>query len=326
MSGHLWLPSVAVSRGADDGYERPALTGNAVGDLAEFGADGIQFGFSVFEGMRAYADGTSVLVFRARDHHERLRASCAALALPCPDYEVFTEAIEHAVCANDDGVTTRLYVRPIVFAASGDVMPLRDGRFVFAVLVKAFDPVIADLGVLVEEHMPRTVPMFAAVKTAGNYTSSALAMRDAHEAGCDTVLWLDGGGNIAECTTMNVFLFLDGRIVTPGLGAILPGVTRGTVLDLLAEAGEPVEERDVPLAELADRLAAGESVGVCTTSTALGIRRVSRLRLGSRDHRLEAKTPDAWQAMRERYAQATERFAEAPHPLVMARSHLFRTG
>ena len=324
-TARTWLPSVAVSRCVGDGagYGPPTLAGNAVGSVAEFGADGIQFGFSVFEGMRAYVNDSNLLIFRARDHHERLRVSCAALALPCPAYDVFVAAIEQAVRANRDHDSARLYVRPIVFAAGGDVMPQQSDEYVFAVLVKRFDPVLEGLSVLVEGTMPRTVPMFASVKTAGNYTSSALAMRTARRMGYDTILWLDGDGHLQECTTTNVFLRLGGRIVTPKLGSILPGVTRRTVLDLLAGMGERVIERDIHISEVSDALARRESLGMFTTSTGLGILRVSRLRLGSADHVLDGGMPDAWSRLRQRYCLVTERFTEADGSLatLLSRSH-----
>lgn len=323
-TGHLWLPSVAVSRSVGDGtaYEQPTLTANDVGSLAEFSADGIQFGFSVFEGMRAYVADPEFLVFRARDHYERLTTSCAALALPCPAYDVFIEAIEQAVRANWGGSATRLYVRPVVFAAGGDVMPQRSHKYVFVVLVKRFDPVIEGLSVLVEDSMPRTVPMFASVKTAGNYTSSGLAMRDARKAGCDTILWLDGDGHIQECTTMNVFFALDGQIVTPKLGSILPGITRRTVLDLLAGMGARVVERDIHIAEVSGAHARG-GLSMFTTSTALGIHEVARLRVGSCDHVLDGKVPSTWSRAEEQYALVTDRFTEVDdaYPVIMSRSH-----
>lgn len=322
-TGHLWLPSVAVSASMGGGYGQPTLTANDVGSLAEFSADGIQFGFSVFEGMRAYIADPAFLVFRAHDHHERLSASCAALALPCPSLGVFTDAIEQAVRANWDGSATRLYVRPVVFAAGGDVMPQQSHKYVFVVLVKRFDPVLEGLSVLVEESMPRTVPVFASVKTAGNYTSSALAMQNARKAGCDTILWLDGDGYVQECTTMNVFFCLDGQIVTPTLGSILPGITRRTVLDLLAGMGERVVERDIHISEVSDALAREEGLCMFTTSTALGIHRVARLRTGSVDHVLDGKVPSAWNCAEEQYALVTERFTETDgaHLAIMSRSH-----
>ncbi|WP_148046393.1 aminotransferase class IV [Halostreptopolyspora alba] len=322
---NLWLPLVAVSEciGDDAEYGPPAITTNDVGALARFSADAIQFGFSVFEGMRAYVADPSFLVFRARDHHERLMASCAALELPCPAYEVFVEAIEQVVRANWDGGATRLYLRPVVFSAGGDVMPQQDSRYIFVVLVKRFDPVLEGMSVLVEETMPRTVPMFAAVKTAGNYTSSALAMRKARRAGCDTILWLDGNGHIQECTTMNVFLFLDGEIVTPKLGSILPGVTRKTVIELLTGSGERVVERDIRLSEVMDALARRKSPVMFTTSTALGIQRVSRLRVGTEDHGLGDEMPSTLVRVGERYSELTERFSTAgdEYAAMMARSH-----
>ena len=324
-TGHSWLSPVAVSRFVGEGaqYEPPTLAASDAGRLVKFSADAIQFGFSVFEGMRAYVADPSFLVFRARDHHERLRASCAALALPCPTYDLFMDAIEQAVRANWDGRATRLYVRPIVFTADGDVMPQQSHKYVFVVLVKRFDPVVKGMSILVEECMPRTVPIFAAVKTAGNYTSSALVMRNAYKAGCDTILWLDSARNLQECTTMNVFLCLNGQLVTPKLGSILPGVTRRTVLDLLASMGEQVVERDIPLAEVSDALTRDEGLGMFTTSTALGIHQVARLRLSSGDHMLDGNVPRAWRRVEEHYFLMTERFSETSgsYSTIMSRSH-----
>lgn len=323
---HLWLPAVAASRYLGDctGYEQPELMANDVGGLAEFSADGIQFGFSVFEGMRAYISEPAFQVFRARDHHERLQSSCAALALPCPPYDIFVSAIEQAVQANRDGKSKRLYVRPIVFAAGGDIMAQQSSKYVFAVLVKLFDPAPGGISILVEESMPRTVPMFERVKTAGNYTSAALAMRDASAAGWDTILWLNRDGYLQECTTMNIFLYLDGQFVTPRLGSILPGVTRRTVLDLLAASGERVSERDIHVSEVSEALARQKNLSVFTTSTALGIRTVKRLRLHSRDHALSDEVPDSLRRMEGQYSLVTKQFTQVAslYPAIMARSHI----
>lgn len=325
-TGDSWSPLVAVSRsiGESAGYEQPTLTANEAGALVGFSADGIQFGFSVFEGMRAFLADSAFLVFRARDHHERLQASCAALALPCPDYGVFIEAIERAVQANWDTGAACLYVRPIVFAADGDVMPRQSRRYVFVVLVKKFDPIVRGLSVLVEESMPRTVPMFAAVKTAGNYTSAGLAMRGASEAGYDTILWLDGKRQLQECTSMNVFLCFDDQIVTPRLGSILPGVTRRTLLELLTGIGELVVERDVRLSEVSDALTQSRNLTMFTTSTALGIQQVTRMRIGSVDHELGGSVPSSWRRAEDRFSSLTERFADTGSfcEAIMSRSYL----
>ncbi|MFS8586648.1 MAG: aminotransferase class IV, partial [Acidimicrobiia bacterium] len=56
-------------------------------------------------------------------------------------------------------------------------------------------------------------------------------------------------GNLCEGTGTNVFVALDGRLLTPPLmSGCLAGVTRELLLELLPEA----DEEDVPLAALAE--------------------------------------------------------------------------
>jgi para-aminobenzoate synthetase/4-amino-4-deoxychorismate lyase len=62
---------------------------------------------------------------------------------------------------------------------------------------------------------------------------------------------VDADGSVLEASRGNLFVVLDGALVTPRAdGRILPGVTRGRVLELAAEAGLDVRERDVCSADL----------------------------------------------------------------------------
>ena len=83
-------------------------------------------------------------------------------------------------------------------------------------------------------------------KCGGNYASLA-AQLEAHEHGCEQVLYVDGIEHewLEESGTMNLCLVTsDGELVTPGLGTILEGVTRDSVLALASEHGlTPVERR-----------------------------------------------------------------------------------
>jgi len=68
---------------------------------------------------------------------------------------------------------------------------------------------------------------------------------------------------------MNFFAKLGGELVTPALeGSILPGVTRDCVIQLAKDAGVPVEERRVSLAELVQAGKAGSLEEVFGTGTA----------------------------------------------------------
>lgn len=324
MTNTLWMPHVAVSHhaAAQSAFGPPVVSANAAGDHTQFSADAIQFGFCAYEGIRVHFVGNQYLVFRARDHHERMARSCAALAMPCPDYDTFVGAIRLAVESNHDGRVRCLYVRPIVFAAGGGIMPQQDDAFTYAALCTEFNPDVGSLGVVVETEHPRTVPAFAAVKTATNYTNSALVTRRARDLGYDTVLWLAGDGSVRECTTMNIFLHVDGEILTPELGDILPGVTRRTMIDLLRAAGSTVVEKTVHVTEMVAAIESGRASGVFTTSTALGVRAVGRLRYRDEEYKLDAEWPATVAAARETYRALTEDFPSglAAHQGIAERS------
>jgi branched-subunit amino acid aminotransferase/4-amino-4-deoxychorismate lyase len=89
-----------------------------------------------------------------------------------------------------------------------------------------------------------------AVKFAGN-PEIAMAKREAAAVGAFESILLNPSGLVAEGSSSNLFLVKERRLVTPSLGSgILDGVTRAAVLRLAAEAGLPVEERDVAPWEL----------------------------------------------------------------------------
>lgn len=95
---------------------------------------------------------------------------------------------------------------------------------------------------------------------------NVLAQQAAVDAGVDDVI-LHRDGTVTEGSHTNVFGVVDGAVVTaPADHRILAGITRGLVLELAADAGVPVSERDWSLAEL---LGAGE---VFMTSTTTGVR------------------------------------------------------
>jgi para-aminobenzoate synthetase / 4-amino-4-deoxychorismate lyase len=109
---------------------------------------------------------------------------------------------------------------------------------------------------------------------AHKWADRRLVDRSRAESGdVDDVLLVDGEGRLLECGTANVFVVLDGEVVTPPLdGRILPGVVRGQVLDLLRDLGIPVAERAFPLAELR------RAREVFTTSSVRGVQPVLAVR------------------------------------------------
>jgi branched-chain amino acid aminotransferase len=303
MKDTEWLPHVAVSHysNAKTEYEFPCVCANVIGDSAQFTADAIQFGFSVYEGLRVHIVDGMYTIFRCRDHHERMAQSCAALDLPCPDYETFVAAIRLVVERNYQIGIRSLYIRPIVFAAGGGIMPKQAQQFTFAVACAEFNHAMENLSVLIDTKNIRTVPGFSSIKTATNYTNSFLATRRAQRDGYDTILWCDSDGYIQECSTMNIFFYVKDEIWTPSLGSILPGVTRRTVIELLALQHDRVFEKRIHVIELLKCIERGDVTYAFTTSTALGVIGVSSIGHNEGRFRLGEECPRKIKAAMENH-------------------------
>jgi branched-chain amino acid aminotransferase len=80
------------------------------------------------------------------------------------------------------------------------------------------------------------------------------------EQGRTVALWLDGGEHryLQELSGMNIFVVLDGELHTPELdGAILPGITRDSLLILARSLGYTMHERRISLEEVLAGIASG---------------------------------------------------------------------
>ena len=66
-----------------------------------------------------------------------------------------------------------------------------------------------------------------------NYLDNLLARAEAQQAGADEAIMLNTAGMIAEASASNLFIVMDGRLLTPPVEAgLLPGITRACVMQL----------------------------------------------------------------------------------------------
>lgn len=87
----------------------------------------------------------------------------------------------------------------------------------------------------------------AGLKTI-SYAENVIALRAAHACGADEAIFANTRGNLCEGTGSNVFVAVDGKLITPPLSSgCLAGVTR----ELLLEKCPDVVEGDLPIAALA---------------------------------------------------------------------------
>lgn len=214
---------------------------------------GLHYGSSVFEGIRAYATSTGPAVFRLRDHTRRLFDSAKIHRLEVPfDIDTLDEACRSVV--RDNGLESA-YIRPIVFRGVGD-LSLTGSKGPVQVAVAAFEwgaylgaeALSRGVDVCVSSWAraaPNTLPALA--KAGGNYLSSQLIGGEAVRHGYAEGIALDHNGMVSEGSGENIFLVKNGRLITPPVcSAILPGLTRDTVIQLAGTMGIEVREEVFP--------------------------------------------------------------------------------
>lgn len=92
--------------------------------------------------------------------------------------------------------------------------------------------------------------LYSATRLAGakmlSWVQNAGLLEKAHAEGFDDVLLLNESGHLAECTSANIFLVCENRILTPPLSSgCLPGVTRDVLREVLPQAGFELREQEL---------------------------------------------------------------------------------
>jgi len=249
----------------------------------------VQGGDAVWEGLRLY-DGR---IYGLDAHLRRLRRSAAALAFAAvPTAAEITEAIRATLAANGmrDGVHLRLTLTRGVKVTSGMDPRLNTAGCTLIVLAEHKAPVYDTSGLrLVTASVRRPGADVLDPKIHhNNLLNSILAKIEANAAGADDALMLDGRGFVAETNATNLFAVTDGVLVTPTPAACPEGITRGTVLELAAGAGVPVEVRDVSLAEFhaADEVFCTGTMGELAGVTEIDGRRIGDGEVGELTRKL----------------------------------------
>ena len=250
-----------------DNSLRPASEG-----VVPFLSAGMQFGFSVFEGIRCYSTDHGPAVFRMNEHVERLLDSAHIVGfrdLPVNADQVKT-AINQTIAANE---YSACYIRPMIYLDGAMMMTVESGtpRFVVAVWEwKNF------LGAEAKERgiraniasFTRLHPniMMTKAKVSGNYVSSILAKTESHRAGFDEAIMLGPDGYVAECTGENRFIVRNKQgektISTTPRAGILEGITRDSLITLAHDLGYSVVEEPISR----DQLYIADEVFVCGTA------------------------------------------------------------
>ncbi|MFT3980169.1 MAG: branched-chain amino acid transaminase [Ferruginibacter sp.] len=217
----------------------------------DYYSQSLHYGYSVFEGIRSYeAESGATRIFKAKEHYDRLQRSAAALNMP---YTWNTDDLTAATYTLLEKNNIRdAYIRPIVYAPA-NMSFVENTESYLAIEVWKMLPFLGDKMVRVMTssfQRPNPKGFKIEAKAGGHYVNSILASQEAKAAGYDEALLLDINNNIAEAPGANLFFEKEGKLFTPSLGNILPGITRATVLELCASFGIEVTEAAYTIEEL----------------------------------------------------------------------------
>jgi len=297
---------------------RPASEG-----VVPFLSAGMQFGFSVFEGIRCYSTDKGPAVFRMNEHVERLIDSAHIVGfreLPVTAERVKT-AINQTIAANE---YSACYIRPMIYLDGAMMMTVESGQPRFVVAVWEWKNF---LGAEAKERgiraniasFTRLHPniMMTKAKVSGNYVSSILAKTESHRAGFDEAIMLGPDGYVAECTGENLFIVRnngsDKIISTTPRAGILEGITRDSLITLARDLGYSVVEEPISR----DQLYIADEVFVCgTAAEVVALREIDFRVIG------EGKTGPVTRALQQefdklvsgRHARSAQWLAQVPVP------------
>ncbi|MFC1847302.1 branched-chain amino acid transaminase [Chloroflexota bacterium] len=212
------------------------------------------YGTGVFEGIRGNwnSEKGELYLFCLKEHYERLYQGCRILKIDLPYTvdklcQITVELVQK--CAFEEDI----YVRPLAYKSAESLgVRLHDLECDFLVFAFPWGPYL-DIDMakccVSSWRFPNEVPR---AKLTGLYVTNALAKTEAIENGFDEAIMLTPDGYVAEGSGENIFLVINGELVTPaGYDGILMGITRNMVIKLAeAELGIKTVERHVDRVEL----------------------------------------------------------------------------
>ena len=255
----------------------------------------LHYGQEIFEGLKAYArkDG-SIATFRPEMNAKRFGRSAARLAMPALPEDLFIDALAALVQQDKAWVPTEpemsLYLRPFMFSAEVGLGVKPSNSYLFLLIASPagayFSGGIKPVSVWLSTEYVRAAPGGTGeAKCAGNYAASLIAQAQAAAEGCDQVVWLDATERrwIEEMGGMNLyFVYGSGesaRLVTPTLtGALLPGVTRDSLITVANDLGIAASEARISVDEWREGNADGSITEVFACGTAAVITPIGQVK------------------------------------------------
>ena len=217
----------------------------------------LHYGTAIFEGIRGNwnSQQKQIYLFRLKEHYQRLHNGCRLLKINLAYTidelcQITVELVERC------GFQENLYVRPLAYKSSESLgvrlHDLDEDFLVFAIPWGPYLDIDQARCVVSSWRRPDDNVIPPQAKITGLYINNALAKTEAISNGFDEAIMLTSDGYVSEGSGENIFLVIDGKLVTPAsYNSILMGITRDTVIELAQnELGIETIERQIDRSEL----------------------------------------------------------------------------
>lgn len=261
----------------------------------------LHYGQAIFEGMKStLSRKREPLLFRPIENASRLNASARRMGMPEFPEDVFVEGLKALVDIEKQWIPpadgSALYLRPFMYADEPFIGMRAATSFKFIIIASPAGPFFSKpIKLWAERNYIRAATGGTGeAKAAGNYAAAIRPTEIAKSKGYDQVLWLDAHEHtyIQEVGTMNIFFKINGQFITPNLdGAVLHGITRKSVIDLLKHKGFTVTERPITIHEIQEAAQQGTLEEAFGTGTAVGIAYIQEIGWGDETIKVSDEYP-----------------------------------
>ena len=269
------------------------------------------YGTACFEGIRGNwnKEQGQMYIFRMKEHYQRLLDSCEVLKIDLP-YTVDDMCALSLELVQRCGFREDTYIRPMAYKKTEQVgvrlHKLEPGFLMFATPFGSYLDIEkgARCGIASWRRVSSSmIPIRA--KINGIYVNSALAKTEAFEKGFDEAIFLTQEGHVCEGSGENIFLVIDGKLVTPPASDdILIGITRDTIMKLAKkELGIDTVERSIDPDELftADECFMTGTAAHVTPIIEIDHRKVGNGSIGKTTKKLQSMYFDAILGKKKKY-------------------------
>lgn len=190
---------------------------------------GLNYGGSVFEGIRAYHGN----FFKLREHLIRFKKSTSLIGFEIP-YSI-EEMTDISLSLLEKNELSNAYLRPVAWRGADQLALSNNCKIHCAFVCLEWNSYFSKEAISLHISKWRKAGHpYAAVqsKNAANYAIAGLAKSEAEMLGYDDALMLDEDSLLAEATASNIFIVHNGVLKTPTAKSSLDGITKQTILEL----------------------------------------------------------------------------------------------